>query len=195
MHPSETLTDKETGTGLHPLRLLLILLIISILMMFAGLTSGYIVRRDEGNWLEFDLPTGLLFNTIIIAISSATMQWAWFAARKDNLRQVKIGMLVTLTLGLLFLIGQWQVWSELVSNRVYFGGADSNPSGSFMYVLTGLHGFHLITGLIFLVLVVVKSLRYQVHSRQMLAITNGTIYWHFLGALWLYLYLFLLLNH
>jgi cytochrome c oxidase subunit 3 len=195
MHPSETLTDKEAGTGLHPLRLLLILLIISILMMFAGLTSGYIVRRDEGNWLEFDLPTGLLINTVIIAISSITMQWAWFSARKDNLRQVKTGMLVTLALGVVFLIGQWQVWSELVSNKVYFGGADSNPSGSFMYVLTGLHGFHLITGLIFLVLVVVKSLRYQVHSRQMLAITNGTIYWHFLGALWLYLYLFLLLNH
>ena len=195
MHPSETLTDKQTGTGLHPLRLLLILLIISILMMFAGLTSGYIVRRDEGNWLEFDLPTGLLFNTIIIALSSATMQWAWASARKDNLRQVKIGMLATLALGVLFLIGQWQVWGELVSNRVYFGGADSNPSGSFLYVLTGVHGFHLITGLIFLVLLVVKSLRYQVHSRQMLAITNGTIYWHFLGALWLYLYLFLLLNH
>jgi cytochrome c oxidase subunit 3 len=195
MHPSETLVDKQTGTGLHPLRLLLILLIISILMMFAGFTSGYVVRREEGNWLEFDLPVGLLFNTLIIAVSSVTMQWAWFAARKDNLRQVKLGMIVTLGLGILFLIGQWQVWSELVDNRVFFGGADSNPSGSFTYVLTGVHGFHLITGLVFLVIVLAKSLRYQVHSRQMLAITNGTIYWHFLGALWLYLYLFLLLNH
>ena len=87
------------------------------------------------------------------------------------------------------------MWVELVRNKIFFGGVDSNPAGSFLYVLTGVHAFHLITGLIFLLIVLRKSFRYQVHSRQMLSIGNVTIYWHFLGGLWLYLYLFLLLNH
>ncbi|MCC2547057.1 cytochrome c oxidase subunit 3 [Hymenobacter sp. BT175] len=195
MHPSETLTHKEPGTGLHPMRLVLILLIISIVMMFAAFTSGYIVRREEGNWLEYALPGSMLYTSIIIALSSATVQWAWVSARKDNVRQVQIALVLTMLLGVAFLYGQWQVWGELVQNKVFFGGTDSNPAGSFTYVLMGVHGFHLITGLIFLLIVLGKSFRYQVHSRQMLAISNCSIYWHFLGGLWLYLYLFLLLNH
>lgn len=195
MHPSETLNNKQVALGIHPLRFLLWLMIISITMMFAAFTSAYIVRRGEGNWLEFDLPTGLLINSVIIILSSATMQWAWFAAKKDEIGRLRTLLIVTLVLGVAFLIGQWQVWGELVSNKIFFGGRDSNPAGSFVYVLTGVHGFHLITGLIFLGILLSKSLRYQIHSRQMMAMTNGTIYWHFLGGLWLYLYLFLLLNH
>jgi cytochrome c oxidase subunit 3 len=195
MHPSETLNNKEVALGIHPLRFLLWLMIISITMMFAAFTSAYIVRRGEGNWLEFDLPSGLMFTSAVIIASSITMQYAWFAARRDEVRRVQIAMLVTFALGILFLVGQWNVWGVLVQNKIFFGGADSNPAGSFVYVLTGVHGFHLITGLVFLLVVLLKSLRFQVHSRQMMAITNGTIYWHFLGGLWLYLYLFLLLNH
>lgn len=195
MHAAETLTNKEPGTGLHPMRLLLWLMILSISMIFAAYTSAYIVRRDEGNWLEFELPSLLLINTLIIAASSATVQWAWFAARRDEVRRVQIALGATFVLGIAFLVGQWNVWAELVRNKIFFGGVDANPSGSFLYVLTGVHAFHLITGLIFLLVVLRKSLRYQVHSRQMLSVGNVTIYWHFLGGLWLYLYLFLLLNH
>ncbi|QIX60674.1 cytochrome oxidase subunit III [Hymenobacter lutimineralis] len=195
MHPAETLTDKEPGTGLHPARLVLWLMIISIFMIFAAYTSAYIVRREEGNWLEFELPASMLINTVLIVLSSATVQWAYFAARKDELNQVKLGLVLTLVLGTAFLVGQWQVWAELVRNKIHFGGVDANPSGSFLYVLMGVHAFHLITGLIFLLKVLRKSFNYQVHSRQMLSIGNVTIYWHFLGGLWLYLYLFLLLNH
>ncbi|KUG06827.1 cytochrome c oxidase subunit 3 [Solirubrum puertoriconensis] len=195
MHPSESLNNKQVALGIHPLRFLLWLMIISITMMFAAFTSAYIVRRGEGGWLEFDLPSGLLFNSAVIVLSSAAMQLAWFSARRDELRRVQWAMLATFALGVLFLIGQWQVWEELVQSKIFFGGADSNPAGSFVYVLTGVHGFHLITGLVFLLVVLLKSLRFQVHSRQMMAMTNGAIYWHFLGGLWLYLYLFLLLNH
>lgn len=195
MHTSEALTNKEPGTGQHPYRLQLILLMVSSMMIFAAYTSAYIVRRDEGNWLEFDLPTGLLINLIVILISSATMQWAYFAARRDNIKQVRTALILTFVLGVIFLVGQWSAWGDLVGSRIFFGGMDANPSGSFVYVLMGVHAFHLVTGLIFLWIVLRKSLRYEVHSRQMLSIGNATIYWHFLGALWLYLYLFLLLNH
>ena len=195
MHPSEALTSKQPATGIHPLRFVLWLMMVSITMIFAAYTSAYIVRREEGNWLEFDLPSGFLITTLLIIASSATVQWTWFAARKDELTQVRLGLILTLVLGVAFLVGQYLMWGQLVDNRIFFGGTDANPSGSFLYVLTGVHGFHLISGLIFLLGVLRKSFNYQVHSRQMLSVGNVTIYWHFLGALWLYLYLFLLLNH
>ncbi|AHJ98706.1 cytochrome c oxidase subunit 3 [Hymenobacter swuensis] len=195
MHPSEALNTKQPATGIHPARFLLMLMMVSVFMIFAAYTSAYIVRRNEGNWLEFTLPAGFLYTTLVIALSSVTVQWAWLAARKDNLAQVRIALVATLGLGLAFLAGQWLMWNQLVSQRIFFAGTDANPSGSFLYVLTGVHGFHLITGLIFLAIVLRKSFHYQVHSRQMLSIGNVTIYWHFLGVLWLYLYLFLLLNH
>jgi cytochrome c oxidase subunit 3 len=195
MNPSEMLAVKEEGLGTHPKRLVLILLIFSIIMMFAAFTSGYIVRRDEGNWREFDLPISLLFNTITIVLSSAAMQWAFYSAKHDEVKRVNIGLLLTLALGIFFLFGQVHSWSDLVAGRTFFGGADANPSGSFVYVLMGVHAFHLITGLIFVAVVLKRSLNYQVHSRAMLSIGNATLYWHFLGGLWLYLYLFLLLNH
>jgi cytochrome c oxidase subunit 3 len=194
MNP-EILSEKEVGLGWHPKRVLLVLLIFSIVMMFAAFTSGYIVRRDEGNWREFELPASLLINSIIIALSSATMQWAWFSAKKDELNRVKTGLGLTLLLGIAFLVGQFISWGDLVEGRTFFGGADANPSGSFVYVLMGVHAFHLITGLIFVAVVLLRTVKYQVHSRAMLSIGNATLYWHFLGGLWLYLYLFLLLNH
>jgi cytochrome c oxidase subunit 3 len=179
----------------NPLTFMLILLIVSIIMMFAAFTSAYIVRREEGNWLEFDLPSVLLVNTIVLVLSSIFMQWAYVSAKRDNLKNLKIALSLTIVAGAAFLAGQWQGWGELVQNNVFFGGITANPSGSFLYVLTGVHAFHLITGLIFLIIVVISALKYRVHSRNMDRIRLCTIYWHFLGALWIYLYVFLVLNH
>ncbi len=195
MTPSEITAEQQVGTGMHPKRVVLILLIFSIIMSFAAFTSGYIVRRDEGNWREFDLPIGLLYNTLLVMVSSAAMQWAYYSACKDEIKRTKLGLGLTLLLGLAFVYGQVSVWGDLIAGRTFFGGADANPSGSFLYVLMGVHAFHLLSGLIFVSVVLVRTLKYQVHSRAMLSIGNATLYWHFLGALWLYLYLFLLLNH
>ncbi|WP_299819137.1 cytochrome c oxidase subunit 3 [uncultured Pontibacter sp.] len=187
--------NTDTASGVHPLKFSLWLIIISIIMMFAAFTSAYIVRREEGNWLEFELPTILLINTAIIILSSVSMQWAYNSAKKDNLKSVKIGLIATFLLGVAFLFGQWNGWAQLVQDNIYFGGSSSNPSGSFLYVLTGVHGFHLITGLVFVLLTLIGSLKYKVHSKNLLRIQLCTIYWHFLGGLWLYLYIFLRINH
>lgn len=191
MMSAKAINETKTITGLHPLKFTLWLLIMSIIMMFAAFTSAYIVRKEEGNWLLFDLPQSLLVNTVVIAISSVAMQWAYISAKKDNLNSLKIALVGTLALGIAFLIGQWNVWGELVSNKIFFGGPTANPSGSFMYVLTGVHGFHLVTGLIFLIIVLISALRYKVHSKKLIQIELCTTYWHFLGALWVYLYVFL----
>ncbi|WP_266204458.1 cytochrome c oxidase subunit 3 [Pontibacter kalidii] len=187
--------ERNSRGGVHPLKFSLWLIIISIIMMFAAFTSAYIVRREEGNWLEFDLPNILLINTVLILLSSVTMQLSYNSAKQDNISRVKLLLLLTLGLGVAFLIGQWYGWVDLVQNNIYFGGTGSNPSGSFLYVLTGVHGFHLITGLIFVLIVFVSSLKYKVHSKSLLRIQLCTVYWHFLGGLWLYLYIFLRINH
>jgi len=184
-----------TSSRVHPLTFALWLIIISIIMMFAAFTSAYIVRKEEGNWLEFTLPDNLLLNTGLILISSVFMQLAYNAAKKDNLQQVKYFIIATALFGIAFLVGQWQAWGDLVNRKIFFSGSTSNPSGSFLYVLTGVHAFHLITGLIFVFIVLISSFQYKVHSRNLLRISLCTTYWHFLGGLWVYLYLFLSLNH
>lgn len=192
---ARSLGEEKSTDGFHPLKFTLWLIIVSIIMMFGAFTSAFLVRRAEGNWLEFDLPSILLINTAIIALSSVTMQMANNAAAADNIARLRLMLYLTFTLGVVFLIGQWNGWAELVNNNVFFGGETSNPAGSFMYVLTGVHAFHIVTGLIYLVFVIVAAMRYKVHSKKMLRIQLCTIYWHFLGGLWLYLYLFLRLNH
>ena len=192
----QTLPEKEEGLGWHPYRVITILLIFSFTMVFAGWTSAYIVRRDEGNWREFELPAVFILSTIIVVLSSVTMQWAYYAAKHDEIKRLKMALGLTVLLGLGFLVSQWQAWTFLVVNqRTHFGGMDANVSGSFLYVLTGWHMVHIISSVIFVAVILRKAFNYQVHSRALLAIGNANLYWHFLTGLWLYLYLFLLLNH
>ena len=188
------LDRKEPSFGVHPLKFLLWLLIISSSMSFAAYTSGYIVRKGEGNWLEFALPARLYLSSIIIIISSFTMHGALVAARRDNVRLVQLMLGATLLLGGFFLVSQWQAWGELVASNIHFAGRGSNPAGSFVYVLTGFHAFHIFCAFVFLTTILRMSLQYKVHSRATLWVELCAIFWHFLGGLWLYLHLFLLLN-
>jgi len=120
------------------------------------------------------------------------MQWAYIAAKRDKLEQVKLALSITTILGLAFLYGQFQAWGQLVDAGVFFVG---NPAGSFMYVFTGIHAAHLISGVIYLLYMLFSSFRYKVHAKNMLNMDMCTTYWHFLGGLWIYLFIFLLLNH
>lgn len=175
---------------MHPQKFAMWLFIVSIVMIFAALSSAYIVRQADGNWLVFELPNILWVNSGVIIISSIFMQWAYLSAKKDNLEQVKLATTITAILGVGFLVGQVYAWGDLVNNQVYLVG---NPSGSFVYILTGLHGLHLISGIIFLLIVLVSTFKYKVHSQNIARIEICTTYWHFLGGLWLYLFIFLLL--
>lgn len=188
------LQGKEPSFGVHPLKFLLWLLIVSSSMSFAAFTSGYIVRQGEGNWLQFALPARLYFSSAIILLSSVTMQGAYVAAKRDNIRLTQLLLAATLLLGGTFLVSQWQAWGDLVAAHVVFAGSSANPAGSFVYVLSGFHAFHIICALVFVTTVLRQSLQYQVHSRSMLWLELCLIFWHFLGGLWLYLHLFLILN-
>ncbi len=166
------------------------LFMISVVMIFAAFTSAYIVRQAEGNWRFFELPVEMYYTTGIILLSSITMHWAYLAAKKDELGQVKLAVSITTILGVAFLIGQLVVWNILVEQRVNFTGG--NPSESFLYVLSGMHGLHLVSGIIFLIIVLISTFKFKVHSKNLNQIQMCTTYWHFLDVLWVYLFLFLL---
>lgn len=182
----------EQPISMHPKKFALWLFMVTVVMIFAALTSAYIVRQAEGNWLEYDLPQVFWFTSGVVILSSLFLHWAYISAKKDNLSQLRIGMSVAVLLGIVFLVGQWYSWVALVDRQVFFVG---NPSGSFLYVFTGLHAVHLISGVIFLIIVLISSFRYKVHSQAMNTMEMATSYWHFLGGLWIYLFMFLLLNH
>lgn len=183
--------EPKKMLSMHPKKFAMWLFLVSVVMLFAALTSAYIVKKAGGGWLVFELPPILWVNSGVIIISSLTMHWAYRSAKRDNLDVVKMAISLTTFLGITFLIGQFIAWGQLVEHDVYFVG---NPAGSFVYVLTGMHGLHLISGIIFLIVVLVSTYKFKVHSRNMLKMELCTTYWHFLGALWLYLYIFLLLN-
>ncbi len=178
--------------AMNPKKFGLWLFIVSVTMIFISLSSAYIVKQSDGNWLIFEFPELFKVTSVVIVISSITMHWAYLAAKKNNLLQIRIGLLVTGLLAIAFTVGQFYAWGELVEQDAYFRG---NPAGSFVYVFSGLHIAHLVGGLIFLLNVLFASFKYKVHSKSLTKIEMCTTYWHFLGGLWLYLYLFLVLNN
>jgi cytochrome c oxidase subunit III len=181
---------KEQLT-MNPKKFAMWLFIVTVFMVFAAMTSAYIVRRAEGNWAFFELPPLFWINTVIILVSSVTLQWAYISAKRDNLELVKIAIIITTVLGVAFMVGQYLAWSELVTNSIHLVG---NPSGSFVYIISGLHGAHVLGGVIYLLILLNSALKFRVHSKSLNQIEMCATYWHFLGGLWLYLFLFLLLS-
>ena len=194
-NPHARQEDIQPTMAMHPHKFALWLFIISIVMIFAALTSAYIVRRAEGNWLNFELPPVLWMSSAVLVLSSATVHWSFLMAKVDNLNMVKVGLWVTLALGLVFTYLQvYEAWPWLVANNVYFGGDTANPSGSFVYVISGVHVFHLFTGLGFIIVMLVQASRLRVHKKNLVGIEMCATYWHFLDILWIYLFIFLLMN-
>jgi cytochrome c oxidase subunit 3 len=184
--------EPEETLSMNPKKFILWLFVVSIVMLFAAMTSAYLVRRAEGNWLEYDIPVVFSYSSVVLLISSLTMHWAYVSAKKDNFSSLKTAITITFALGIVFLYMQFQGWVELVNQKVFFVG---NPAGSFMYIFTGLHAFHLISGLIVLVFALVASFRLRIHAKSLNQIEIAATYWHFLDILWLYLFFFLVYFH
>ncbi|MBS1652225.1 MAG: heme-copper oxidase subunit III [Bacteroidetes bacterium] len=165
--------------------------IVSIVMLFAGLTSAYLIRADNGNWKQFNLPNIMFISTALILTSSLTMVLAQYFIKKDNTKATALFLAITLLLGFSFFYTQISAWRELTSQGIYFLGKYANASGSFLYIIALLHLLHMIGGLIALMVSLTKSLLKKYSSADYLGIELTSIYWHFLDALWVYLFLFL----
>jgi cytochrome c oxidase subunit 3 len=186
------LPDENRALKEKTSKWLLWLAIVTIVMFFAAFTSYYIVRRGAGQWLLFELPQMFWVSTAIILISSVTMNWAISSARKNNFSQARNGLLLTFILGIAFGICQYFGWTYLYSQSIVFAGPASNAAGSLLYLITALHLVHVFAGLIFVLVVMTRAGKGAYTSGNMLGIKLCAIYWHFLDALWIYLFLFLL---
>lgn len=187
----DLIQEMEKPTRMHPHKFILWLFIVSIVMIFASLTSAYIVRQAEGNWVNFQMPQIFYYSSAIILISSVLMHWAIMNAKANNIPQLRLSIVLTTLFGGAFLVMQYIGWGQLQDMGILF---DGNVSGSFFYVLVGVHAFHLVSGMVFLLIMLISAFRYKVHSKQMTKIEMCATYWHFLDGLWLYLFLFLLFN-
>jgi cytochrome c oxidase subunit 3 len=187
-----SIKPSEKVRAMHPQKFAMWLFIITVVMIFISLTSAYVVKKGAGDWQYFVMPDTFQFTTLVILLSSVSMHFAYLSARKNHITNIRVGVVITAFLAVGFIIGQVQAWSELVDQGAYFVG---NPAGSFIYVFTGLHVAHLVGGVIFLLIVLISAFRYQVHSKRLARIEMCTTYWHFLGGLWMYLYIFLLINN
>jgi cytochrome c oxidase subunit 3 len=185
--------EAKKPRSMNPKKFALWLFIVSVCMLFGAWTSAYLVKRAEPGWSSFELPSQCWFNTGLIILSSVTMVWAHRSAKRDELEKTKLALGLTIVLGVAFLVGQLLAYDKLIEMNYYFAGSGSNSSGSFVYVLTGFHGLHIISGIIVLIVALVATFKFKVHSRNMLRMELCSTYWHFLGALWLYLFVFLIL--
>jgi cytochrome c oxidase subunit 3 len=186
--------EARKPLAMHPKKFAMWLFIASVMMLFGGWTSAYIVKRGEPGWSSFELPMQFWINSAIIILSSISMVFAQYSARRDNLERARLAIGITLILGLAFLGGQWMGWQRMIELNYYFTGMGSNTSSSFIYVLTGFHGLHIVGGLVYLVIIFVSLTREKINSKNIAPIEMCSTYWHFLGVLWLYLFVFLLLN-
>jgi cytochrome c oxidase subunit 3 len=176
---------------MNPKKFALLLFLATVLMLFAAWTSAYLVKRGDVAWTEIVIPNLFWVNTGVILLSSLTMIWAVRAAKKDDFEKVKLALTITTLLGIAFLIGQLLAYGQMIDMKEHFTGGP--VSHSFVYVLSGAHGLHVLGGVIFLIVVTVAGYRSKVHSKRMNQIEMCAIYWHFLDLLWLYLFVFLLL--
>ena len=157
--------------------------IVSILMFFMALASAFLVRRGSGDWVSVRIPTQMWINTVVLLVSSGTLELARQRLAKGKLAAYKNLWLVTTVLGVMFLVGQVVAWRQLVAQGIYLA---SNPASSFFYIFTGAHALHLLGGVAALLYVAVRNFdRAQVTRTVAAEVTSH--YWHFMDALWLFL--------
>src|SRR5690606_19809380 len=167
---------------------------IASFMIFAALSSGYIVYTAGGidKGIKILLPQAFITSTVAIVLSSITMHLAFIATKNKNANSRKIYLLISIVLGIVFFFSQYRSWQVLVEQGAYF--INNNASQSFIYVFTGFHLAHIFGGLIVLVVAFFRNLKKFSHVRNVNNMELSAMFWHFLDILWIYIYVFLLLN-
>lgn len=180
----------EQQKKIHPHKFTLWVGIGSILMMFAGLTSAYIVKRNQANWVTFELPQFFWYSTVAIVLSSGTVFLALRAFKEREMAKYRKRMAATIILGVLFIVlqtmGFQQMWAKGITLQ-------ANVSYSFLYVIVGLHGAHVISGVLALVVVFAKGFNSKTRSYSIVPVELVSTYWHFVDILWIYLLIFLMM--
>jgi cytochrome c oxidase subunit 3 len=175
---------------LHPHKFTLWVALASIIMMFAGFTSAYIIKRNQVNWVTFNLPKVFWYSTVAIIISSVTLWMAQNAFKSREMPKYRKLVVATLLLGVLFIALQIIGFSQLWVNGMTL---TANVSFSFLYSIVGLHALHVLGGIIALLVLFVKTFSKKVRNYNIVPVEVMSTYWHFVDFLWIYLWIFLIM--
>jgi cytochrome c oxidase subunit III len=191
----------ESGSGEFPVpgrlriptgRLGLIIFLVVVSVLFLLLSAAYIMRMGFGDWVPLDEPPILWANTLALVLSSAAFQWSWVSVRRGNTRSTRTGLLTGGLFAALFLAGQLVAWRQLDALGYYVA---SNPANTFFYLLSALHGVHLLGGLVAWARTAGKLRQFGATTELRPAIELCALYWHFLLILWLVLFGLLLADN
>ena len=183
--------DHQQSVG-RAKKMMLWFAIISMIMMFAGLTSAYVVSKSRPDWSsDIELPSGFYWSTLVIILSSITLFLGKKSILSENHRNATLYLTSTVVLGSIFVFLQYQSFADIVSWGYYLTGSESSITSSFIYVIVIAHLAHLAGGIIVLFVLIYNHFKQRYRPGQMLGLELGAIYWHFVDALWIYLFLFL----
>lgn len=166
--------------------------IISLVMSFGGLTSAFIVSSSREDWLkDFQLPEAFTISVVLIVLSSITFIMAKRALKSGKRQVTSIFLLVTLALGIAFIISQFAGFNQIIEQGYNFTGPTSNITMSYIYIIAVAHIVHVIAGLICLLLVIYNHFKQKYKPTEMLGLELAATFWHFVDILWIYLFFFL----
>jgi len=175
---------------IHPHKFIMWITIGSLCMMFAGLTSAYIVKRNQTRWLDFDLPVVFWYSTVVIILSSFTIYLALLSFKAREIVRYRTFIAVTVLLGFLFAVLQSIGFASLNGQGIQLLGAGSNAAASFLFVIIVLHILHVAGGVIALLIVFLRSYSFKIKNYNSVPLEIVSTYWHFVDILWIYLFLF-----
>ena len=181
------LGDRGQRKKIHPHKFTLWVAIGSIVMMFAGLTSAYIVKSNQASWQSIVIPKIFWYSTAVILTSSLTIQMALRSFKDREMNRYRVLIAVTTALGILFVVLQYLGFQQLWNSGVTFKGSNA---GQFLYVISGLHVVHVIGGVIALIVIFIKAFFGATKNYSSLPVELVSTYWHFVDFLWLYLFIF-----
>lgn len=186
----KVVADNQRNS-INPQKFALWAAMASITMMFGAFMSAYIVKQASGNWLEFSLPFTFYLSTLFIVASSGTIHLSAKALVNGIESKYKLFLILSLILGLAFVVFQYISWTDLFSKGVDLKG---NVSGSFLYLITGIHSLHVLGGIGAIVISLINAfaLKFSNTQKRINRFDLVVNYWHFVDALWIILFLFLL---
>jgi cytochrome c oxidase subunit III len=182
---------SEQRGKLHPQKLMMWMGMASMFMVFAGLTSAFILQKGSANWATITMPYSFWISTIAIILSSITMHKSVQYFKQRQMQQYKQMVAATLILGIAFVALQLWGFTQLYQAGIKLDGP---ASAGFLFVITGLHGAHMLGALVAMIILFVVTYRRRTKTYSTVGHEVMATFWHFVDVLWIYLLMFFIIN-
>lgn len=185
-------TVNQQRKKIHPHKFTLWVALGSIIMMFAGLTSAYVVKREQPGWTTFSIPRAFWYSTAVILLSSLTVQMALKSFKEREFLRYRNLITVTALLGILFVLLQWMGFRQIWDSGITLKGSGG---GQFLFIIAGLHALHVLAGVVALIVMFLRAFGSKIRSYNSVPVELMSTYWHFVDLLWIYLLIFFIGIH